>query len=204
MERARVLTVEGMVSLKVRVVLLDVAGRRAVPLHVVQEVPAFGFIKDGEEQGELLHSQLPPENEAQHPRAADDQGPNESRVQVLLLPGSQGRRMCLRGVGSTDASKQHSSKESGGPVFIPGLAPTHAQDTARAGWEGHAAFTGESPLCPYLRKAVQQVFAHVFQRSGACLSSCPTVPTPLTPRVTFSQLWQRHRGLQNANSLQVS
>lgn len=76
--RARVLTVERMVSLKVRVVLLDAAGRTAVPLHVLQEVPAFGLVKDGEEQGELLHSQLPLENEAQDPTAADDQWPNEA------------------------------------------------------------------------------------------------------------------------------
>lgn len=69
---------EGMVSFKVRAVLLDVAGRAAVPLHVLPEVPAFGFIKDGEEQGELLHSQLPPENEVQHATAADDQWPNEA------------------------------------------------------------------------------------------------------------------------------
>lgn len=76
--RARVLTMEGMVSLKVRVVLLDAAGKAAVPLHVLLEVPAFGLVKDGEEQGELLHGQLPPENEAQHPTAADDQWPNEA------------------------------------------------------------------------------------------------------------------------------
>lgn len=69
---------EGMVSLKVRVVLLDAAGRAAVPLHVLLEVPAFGLVKDGEEQGELLHGQLPPENGAQHPTATDDQWPNEA------------------------------------------------------------------------------------------------------------------------------
>lgn len=76
--RARVLTVEGMVSLKVRAVLLDPAGRAAVPLHVLREVPAFGLVKDGEEQGELLHSQLPPGNVAQHPTVADDQWPDEA------------------------------------------------------------------------------------------------------------------------------
>lgn len=76
--RARILTVEGMVSLKVRAVLLELAGRAAVSVHVLWEVPAFGLVKDGEEQGELLHSQLPPGNIAQHPLLADDQWPDEA------------------------------------------------------------------------------------------------------------------------------
>lgn len=78
MERARILTVEGMVSLKVRAVLLELAGRVAVFVHVLLEVPAFGLVKDGEEQGELLHSQLPLGNVAQHPTVADDQWPYEA------------------------------------------------------------------------------------------------------------------------------
>lgn len=86
---------EGMVSLKVRAVLLEPAGRAAVSVHVLLEVPALGLVKDGEEQGELLHSQLPPGNMAQHPMVADDQWPNEAGVQVLLLPGRQEIRVCL-------------------------------------------------------------------------------------------------------------
>lgn len=69
---------EGMVSLKVRAVLLDLAGGVAVSLHVLLEVPALGLVEDGEEQGELLHSQLPLGSGAQHPRVADDQWPNEA------------------------------------------------------------------------------------------------------------------------------
>lgn len=78
MDRAGSLTVEGMVSPEVRAVLLEPAGRAAVPGHVLREVPAFGLVKDGEEQGELLHSQLPPGNVAQHPMVADDQWPDEA------------------------------------------------------------------------------------------------------------------------------
>jgi len=83
--KGQVLTMKGMVSPKVRVVQLDAARRAAVPPHVLWEVPALGLIKDGEEQGELLHGQLPLESRVQHPTAADDQWPNEARVQVLLL-----------------------------------------------------------------------------------------------------------------------
>lgn len=67
---------EGMVSLKVRAVLLDLAGEAAVSVHVPREVPALGLVKDGEEQGELLHFQLL--LGAQHPMVADDQWPNEA------------------------------------------------------------------------------------------------------------------------------
>lgn len=89
--KGKVLTMEGMVSPKVRVVRLDVARRAAVSLHVLQEVPALGLVKDGEEQGELLHSQLPSGNGVHHVLAADDEWPDEARVQVLLLRGSQER-----------------------------------------------------------------------------------------------------------------
>lgn len=45
-------------------------------------------------------------------------------MQVLLLPGSQEIRVCLRAGGSADAGKRHSREKSGEPVCIPGLAPT--------------------------------------------------------------------------------
>lgn len=76
--KGRVLTMKGMVSPKVRVVQLDAARWAAVPPHVLCEVPAPGLIKDGEEQRELLHCQLPLESGAQHPTAADDQWPDEA------------------------------------------------------------------------------------------------------------------------------
>lgn len=72
-----------------------------------------------------------------------------------------------------------------------------------AGREGRVGFTGSSPLCPELRKAVQQVFACAFKRYG-CLSSCPTVPTVLDPGVKFRPIWHRGKELQNAGFLQVS
>lgn len=89
--KGKVLTMEGMVSPKVRVVQLDAARWAAVPLHVLPEVPALGLVKNGEEQGELLHSQLPSGNSVHHVLATDDERPDEARVQVLLLPGSQER-----------------------------------------------------------------------------------------------------------------
>lgn len=174
--RASILTMERMVSLKARAVLLDVAGRAAVPLHVLQEVPAFGLVKDGEEQGELLHSQLPPENGAQHPTAADDQWPNEPRVQVLLLPASQEKRVCLGGEGCSDTRKQDSREGSGGPVRMPGPAPTPTQGMAQARWEGHAGFTGGSPLCPRLTEVCWKCL-HVLSRE--VVSVCPTVQQSL-------------------------
>lgn len=67
------------------IICLDVAGGWTVSLQVLSKIPTLGLIKNGEEQGEHLYSQLPSISRVQCIRLADNQRPNKTGVQVFLL-----------------------------------------------------------------------------------------------------------------------
>ena len=61
------------------------AGRGAVPPQVLLQVPALGLVEAVEEQCVLLEVSLQPQFGVQGVGPADHQGPDEARVEVLLL-----------------------------------------------------------------------------------------------------------------------
>ena len=78
-------TCEGVAGLEPGVLRVCVAGRGAVPLQVLLQVPALGLVEAVEEQGVLLEVRLQTQVGVQGAGPADHQGPDEAWVEVLLL-----------------------------------------------------------------------------------------------------------------------